>query len=216
MKFFLATLALLAPLVLAEITIDAPKNPVSSGSITVNWHSDPAVDPPVFQLYLFNEVFHDNFGIANNVDRSLNSITLVLPVVPAGDGYTIKAVALDNVGNVFGSSPNFYIGETTASSTPSSTKFSTSSHASSSTQLGSTTSGSPSMTTSKSSTSGFGSTFKPSTTSTDTSGSASESAGASESSGAAALGVKKSIAASYSAFAVALVGAAIGGAVVAF
>lgn len=75
-------LAVLAPLANA-LNFNAPVNITSAGSATITWTSEPT-DPPMWNLYLLNIVFHDSFGIANNVQTDIGTITLQLPVVPPG------------------------------------------------------------------------------------------------------------------------------------
>ncbi|KAF9458027.1 hypothetical protein BDZ94DRAFT_1301476 [Collybia nuda] len=119
----ISLLALLAPLV-AALTVEVPQNPKSSSPITIRWESQ-AGDPATFSIFLINEVFHDSFGIANNVVPELGEITLTLPVVPArliwgiSDGYTINLVDVGNVNNVFASSSTFSVAENTATDTTS-------------------------------------------------------------------------------------------------
>lgn len=74
-------LALVLPLVHA-LQLSTPTNVASGGSVTITW-TPAAGDPAVFSVYLVNTVFHDNFGVANNVQSSAGTLTLQLPIVPA-------------------------------------------------------------------------------------------------------------------------------------
>lgn len=77
-----STLAVLLPFVNA-LTLNTPASLTSGGQATITW-TTTAGDPP-FTLELVNAVqFHNSFGIANNVDPSLQTINLTLPIVPAG------------------------------------------------------------------------------------------------------------------------------------
>jgi hypothetical protein len=90
---------------------------------------------------LINVAFNNAFAIANNVDPASNSITLTLPVVPVGcvfllrmlsqkahidslcsDGYTLQAVNIGNISDVFATTGDFSVG---AASTTSTTALST-------------------------------------------------------------------------------------------
>ena len=75
----------------SAITINAPKNLVSGGPATITWADEPG-DPSTFSIELLNTAFHNSFAIANNVNASAGSVSLDLPSVPAGDGYTVEAV----------------------------------------------------------------------------------------------------------------------------
>ena len=63
-----------------------------------------------------NEAFHNTFAIANNVDPSWGEITLQLPVVPVGDGYTIIATNIGNIDDVYASSAGFAVAPATSTS----------------------------------------------------------------------------------------------------
>ena len=75
----------------SAITINAPENLVSGGPATVTWADEPG-DPSTFSIELLNTAFHNSFAIANNVNASAGSVSLDLPSVPAGGGYTVEAV----------------------------------------------------------------------------------------------------------------------------
>ncbi|KAF9562287.1 hypothetical protein CPC08DRAFT_817229 [Agrocybe pediades] len=116
----LSLLAFAAPLVSA-LTLQVPENPTSAGQITIKWTSAPG-DPETFSFELINTAFNNAFAIANNVNPTAGQLTLTLPPVPVGDGYTLEAVNIGNINDVFASSPSFSIGAaTTTSSSGSST-----------------------------------------------------------------------------------------------
>ncbi|KAF9011431.1 hypothetical protein BDQ17DRAFT_882158 [Cyathus striatus] len=69
-----------------------------------------------FSLFLINEDFNDSFAIANNVDPSLQTITLTIPSVPVRDGYTLRATNPGNITDVFAETGSFSVGATTSTS----------------------------------------------------------------------------------------------------
>ncbi|KAF8167222.1 hypothetical protein B0H34DRAFT_680889 [Crassisporium funariophilum] len=122
----LTLLAFVAPLVSA-LTLQIPENPTSGGSVTIKWNSAQG-DPDTWTFELLNTVFNNAFAIANNVDPSTQQLTLTLPVVPVGDGYTLEAVDIGDINKVFASTGSFSIGpnagstsSSTGTATPSST-----------------------------------------------------------------------------------------------
>ncbi|TFL03123.1 hypothetical protein BDV98DRAFT_591908 [Pterulicium gracile] len=205
MQFSLAILSLFAGLVSAEIVFNVPSDITTSAPVTITWQSNPEVDPPVFSIYLINEEFNDNFGIANNVDRSLGELTIPLGSVPVRGGYTIRAVALNNVNEVYGESSIFSIAANTESVSSASSTSASSSSSSSASSSASTTASQSSTQSSSSSSSITGPSTKPRPTATPTN---EPSATPSDETGAE--GAAKSIGASYGTLAVAFVGAAIG------
>ncbi|KAF5352530.1 hypothetical protein D9756_006210 [Leucocoprinus leucothites] len=117
--------ALVAPLVSA-LTVDQPSQAVNNGGdMTFTWTAASG-DPATFSVYLQNPTFNSVFGVANNVDASLGTLTIQVPAVPPNQQYTIILVPIDNVNNVLAQSAPFNIGDATASSsTPASTMAST-------------------------------------------------------------------------------------------
>ncbi|TFY76590.1 hypothetical protein EWM64_g7420 [Hericium alpestre] len=165
MFYKLSTLVALVPLVSA-LTLNTPENLSSGGTITISWTTADG-DPPVFSLELLNTVFHNTFAIANNVQSGAGSITMQIPAVPPGDGYTLEAVNISNVNEPYSQTGGFAIAppvSTTASpSSTGSVSSATGSSSLSSSSLGSvsaTSSGHTSSATS-SSASGSGSASSP-------------------------------------------------------
>jgi len=112
---FISVLLLVAPLASA-LTLNAISGVVTSGgSITITW--TPAADgsDPSFSFELINPSFNSQFGIANNVDPSLGTLTLTLPIVPTGE-YTIEAVNVGNINQIYSTTPTFTIGATVTGS----------------------------------------------------------------------------------------------------
>ncbi len=83
----LAFVSLLVLPFVHALTVNSPNTTVSSaGEITVSWTTS-AGDPDTFSIELINQGFNRQFAIANNVDASLQSITLALPQLPTGCVY---------------------------------------------------------------------------------------------------------------------------------
>jgi len=112
-KFSLLTVV--APLV-SGLVLQTPENPTSGGTVTIKWTNQQG-DPDTWSFELVNPSFNNAFAIANNVDPASNSITLTLPIIPVGDGYTLEAVNIGNITDVFASTGDFAVGATTTSST---------------------------------------------------------------------------------------------------
>ncbi|KAF8838688.1 hypothetical protein BDN67DRAFT_62552 [Paxillus ammoniavirescens] len=87
----LTALVLALPLVSA-LTINTPIGATTGGMVTLTWTAT-TTDPTSFTFELTNTIFHNTFAIANTVTTSQGSITIQLPQVPVGDGYTLEAVA---------------------------------------------------------------------------------------------------------------------------
>jgi len=93
----------------SAVQFEVPKNPATESTITIKWTTE-ASDPGTWSLELINDVFNRAYAIGNNLDPSLGSITITLPAVPPGDGYTLEAVNIGNINEVYGTSPTFTIG----------------------------------------------------------------------------------------------------------
>ncbi|KAG6330914.1 hypothetical protein ID866_8175 [Astraeus odoratus] len=116
----LIALALALPFV-AALTINAPTDATTGGTITLTW-SAASTDPAYFTLQLVNPAFHNTFAIANNVQTSLGTITITLPQVPVDSNYQLEAINPSNVNDIYATSSTFSIGaQTSATTTPAST-----------------------------------------------------------------------------------------------
>ncbi|KIP11768.1 hypothetical protein PHLGIDRAFT_33240 [Phlebiopsis gigantea 11061_1 CR5-6] len=114
----LCALAALLPFA-ASLTITTPTNLTSGGPATISW-TTAAGDPSTWSFELVNtDVFHNSFAIANNVNPSLGSISMTLPSVPPGDGYTIEAVNITNINQIFATSGSFTVAPTVSSTSSS-------------------------------------------------------------------------------------------------
>ncbi|KAK0451159.1 uncharacterized protein EV420DRAFT_724657 [Desarmillaria tabescens] len=112
----LAFVSLLALPFVHALTVNNPNTTVSSaGELTITWTTS-AGDPDTFSIELINQGFNRQFAIANNVDTDLQSITLSLPQVPTGDGFTIQLVNISNINDVFAETGDFSIAAASSSS----------------------------------------------------------------------------------------------------
>jgi hypothetical protein len=173
-----ALLSAILPLV-AGLTLDYPKNLETAAPATITWNFQPS--DPVFSLYLVNEAFHDSFAIANNVLPTQGSIDITLPVVPVGDGYTLKAVNVGNINDVYSETAGFSVAQNpNASSVPplSSTTVTSVASSSSTKSAGSSSATKPVTTITPGTSSGFGVTVSASSTASSTGSSTASSAAA--------------------------------------
>jgi len=206
-----ALLALVTPLV-AGLTLQIPQNPTSGGTVTIVWTS-AAGDPSTFTLELVNDVFHNSFAIANNVQPTTGQITIELPSVPVGAGYTLEAVDIGNIGNVYSTTGTFSIGPNAASTGVTTSTTGTGTGTGTSTVKGTSSVTSPVVATTATTT-GFGSTVPNSLSSlATTSGTSTSAASAATTSNAAMAPLK--INSNIGAFSAVLFSAIAGAAIVA-
>jgi len=122
MIFQTALLALVAPLVCATIVLQAPNGTVQTDSpVTFTWTTSDNADPPYFSLVLQRTSFHNTYAIANNVLTTSQSISLTIPTVPVGDGYTLQAVNISDINDVYSNFGPFSILAAASSTASSST-----------------------------------------------------------------------------------------------
>ncbi|KAL0563900.1 hypothetical protein V5O48_017741 [Marasmius crinis-equi] len=95
------------------LTLQTPSNVNSEQNVTVSW-SDSNGAPP-FTLELHNTIFNSDFAVANSVNPTENSITFLMPQVPAEGGYTFRAVSISDINQVFSETSQFSIGNSTTS-----------------------------------------------------------------------------------------------------
>ncbi|KAK7051448.1 hypothetical protein VNI00_004422 [Paramarasmius palmivorus] len=122
-KFALLAFAAVA---VQALTLNTPTDVTSGGRITLTWISEQS--DPIFTLELHHPSLLQDIAIANNVDPSLESLDILMPIVLARDDqYVIRAVNVSNINDEFARTGNFFIGDTvSASTTPSSTGSATS------------------------------------------------------------------------------------------
>ncbi|TEB32445.1 hypothetical protein FA13DRAFT_254325 [Coprinellus micaceus] len=185
----LALLALITPLISA-LTLHIPAEVRSQQTVTITWDTAPT-DPPQFTIQLVNEAFNDQFAIRNNVDPNLGSVTITLPVVPVRfvpslpgfsgsscsrnpmlnrGGYTLRAVNVGNINDVYSETGTFSVLELSTTFTPSSTASTSSGTGTTSSRATTSGTGSTTSTVSRSTTSASSTTSQSSTTSATTTG----------------------------------------------
>ncbi|KAJ8692054.1 hypothetical protein PTI98_009395 [Pleurotus ostreatus] len=111
------TLTLLASLV-AALQIAPLRDARSQGAVRVTWTND-ADDTSrfaSFSVFLHHPSFRSDFAILNNQRPADGGADVTLPVVPAQDGYTLRATDVGNINNEFAVSSPFSIGPEASSS----------------------------------------------------------------------------------------------------
>ncbi|KAJ7758208.1 hypothetical protein DFH07DRAFT_819019 [Mycena maculata] len=176
-----STLALVSSAL--ALTINAPPSDVTVGVPTsITWSSTSS--DPVFSVELIHPSFNQALALANNVNPANNNVSITIPPVPAGDGYTIEFVNVTNINDVFATSSDFSI--TVPASLSSSASAAGVSESATASAAGSVTGSAPQSTaTSPSSASASGA------TSGSPSGTSSSSAGAPSSSSNSALSLHR-------------------------
>ncbi|KAK0203346.1 hypothetical protein DFS33DRAFT_787456 [Desarmillaria ectypa] len=167
----LPILLLFLPAAALALTISTPNQPVVSASnLTIKWNA-AYVDEATFTVELINTAFNRQFAIANNVNSGYgdSELTVLLPAVLPGDGFTLQLVNPGNINDVYAESGQFTVVDTTSSSSSTGTG---STDASGSTAM----SASASTTTSPSSSTSFGVTHSNTITGSSTSSATSSSA----------------------------------------
>ena len=103
----LSVVALVAAPLAAALTLNAPSEPTSAGEVTITWTWEPE-DPP-FTLELTHPSFNNKLAIANNIDPAQGEITLNFPVVEAQPGYTLEAVNIGDIDEVYSATSSFAV-----------------------------------------------------------------------------------------------------------
>jgi hypothetical protein len=97
------------PMALGAISLNAPTN-VTSGLVSnVTWTAGDT--DPVFTLELNHPSFSSSLALANNVDPTLEVISIEWPIVPADVDYSLSAVNVTNINAVFAQSGDFAIAQ---------------------------------------------------------------------------------------------------------
>ncbi|KAJ7076622.1 hypothetical protein B0H15DRAFT_577355 [Mycena belliarum] len=109
--------ALTAASAVSALTVNAPSGVTSGGNVTITWTSTS--DDKVFSVELLNPL-HPTIAIANNVAPGANTLSLTLPQIPAGDGYTLALVNIADINDVYAASPAFSIAQFVPTETTSS------------------------------------------------------------------------------------------------
>ncbi|KAF9062732.1 hypothetical protein BDP27DRAFT_1336250 [Rhodocollybia butyracea] len=197
----LCVVAAAIPLALG-LTLNAPPANVTSGLVTVISWSATSTDSS-FTLELFHPSFNNALALANNVDPSLGNITVEMPIVPADSGYTLEAVNIGNISDIFSTSPSFSIAQTPSTSVTATLSTTFTDSATTSGGAATTTPTSPGSTSSP----GTGSTGSGSSSNTATSASTSASSGSFNGSGNGAMSIKSGNVGSFVAILAAIAGA---------
>ncbi|KAE9394340.1 hypothetical protein BT96DRAFT_943255 [Gymnopus androsaceus JB14] len=109
------------PAALGAIVFNTPTN-VTSGLVSnITWTADDT--DPTFSLELNHPSFSNSIAIGNNIDPTLETLSIEWPIVPADVDYSLSAVNIGNISNIFAQSSDFAIAQapTTASATFSTT-----------------------------------------------------------------------------------------------
>ncbi|KAG2052641.1 hypothetical protein BDR06DRAFT_957321 [Suillus hirtellus] len=122
----IAALATFAIPLVSALTLNTPTGVAVGGLVNVTWEATTS-DPSSFSLYMVNTIFHNTFAIGNNVQSSAGIITLTLPQVPVGDGYTLEATSNSNIDTVYAQSGDFAVSAMSSATLPSTSTTSTSS-----------------------------------------------------------------------------------------
>ncbi|ODN95289.1 hypothetical protein L198_04680 [Cryptococcus wingfieldii CBS 7118] len=108
-----------------------------NSTVSLNWTlTDPATDNYFFRAYLSNKdssVLEGNHSIADSTNATAEFVWILLPQVPASEGYTVNLVNTTNEAQVFASSEEFEIQDGIVAST---TTSSSSTNSASSTSAG--------------------------------------------------------------------------------
>ncbi|KAJ7637809.1 hypothetical protein B0H17DRAFT_1216967 [Mycena rosella] len=97
-----------------SLSVNPLTSVISGGQTTITWTSTSS--DPTFSIELLHPSFNNAFAIANNVNPAANTLTLQIPSVPTGDGYTIEFVNVTDINNVYATSGSFSIGADSSSS----------------------------------------------------------------------------------------------------
>ncbi|KAJ7237557.1 hypothetical protein B0H12DRAFT_1057239 [Mycena haematopus] len=98
----------------AAVDIPPPTGVTSGGSAVITWTDYDTL--PTFSIELANPKFHDSLAIANNVDPTKGTITVSIPSVPEGAGYTLQFVNITDINQLYGESDEFSIDPTVTES----------------------------------------------------------------------------------------------------
>ncbi|ODO05570.1 hypothetical protein I350_04626 [Cryptococcus amylolentus CBS 6273] len=84
-----------------------------NSTVSLNWTlTDPATDNYFFRAYLSNKdssVLEGNHSIADSTNATAEFVWILLPQVPASEGYTVNLVNTTNETQVFATSEEFEI-----------------------------------------------------------------------------------------------------------
>ncbi|KAJ7304770.1 hypothetical protein DFH08DRAFT_825334 [Mycena albidolilacea] len=98
---------LLGPTGVLSLTINPLSSAQAGAAMTITWTSSSG--DPSFSIELSAPSFNAGLALANNVIPTTDQINITLPVVPAGDKYTIQFVSITNINQVLATSSDFSI-----------------------------------------------------------------------------------------------------------
>ncbi|KAG9309061.1 hypothetical protein JVU11DRAFT_10943 [Chiua virens] len=106
--------ALVALPLVSALTINPLTDATSGGTVTITWTAS-TTDAESFSILMVNPVnFHNTFAIANTVKTVLGQLVLTLPSMPSGAGYSLQAIANNDVNTVYSQSTPFSVGPVTS------------------------------------------------------------------------------------------------------
>ncbi|TYJ58942.1 hypothetical protein B9479_000376 [Cryptococcus floricola] len=92
-----------------------------NSTVSLNWTlTDPATDNYFFRAYLSNKdssVLEGNHSIADSTNATAEFVWIMLPQIPASEGYTVNLVNTTNEAQVFATSEEFEIQDGLVAST---------------------------------------------------------------------------------------------------
>ncbi|KAF5350380.1 hypothetical protein D9758_012478 [Tetrapyrgos nigripes] len=98
--------AIVLPLVHA-LTIDAPTDAVSTQPGTITFSGDG--NDSIFTIELDHPSLLSKIAVANNVNPGEGSVNVIWPTLLETTGYTLEAVNVGNISDIFATSPTFNI-----------------------------------------------------------------------------------------------------------
>jgi len=147
-----------------------------NASTTVSWTStDLDSDPALITVELANPIFHNQFGLANDIPVTQGTLTIATPGLIPGDGYFLQLVAISDDSTIYAETPSFTIPENAVVAESSISDGAPSTSSSSTVSSSSTKSASTTSTGTQSSSSGFTTSSTPAATSTSSTGSSAAS-----------------------------------------
>ncbi|KAK0441508.1 uncharacterized protein EV420DRAFT_1579878 [Desarmillaria tabescens] len=113
------SILLLLPAVALALTISTPDQPVvSAANLTIKWNA-AYVDEALFTVELINAAFNRQYAIANNVNSGYggSELTVLLPAVLPGAGFTLQLVNPGNINDVYAESGQFTVVDASSTTT---------------------------------------------------------------------------------------------------
>ncbi|KAH7923713.1 hypothetical protein BV22DRAFT_564152 [Leucogyrophana mollusca] len=89
----------------SALVLNTPTELTSGAEATITWTSQSG-DPSTFSLLLKS---YATFAIADNVQTSLETITLELPEVPSGNEYILEATNISDIDVIYATTGEFTV-----------------------------------------------------------------------------------------------------------